>query len=134
MLNGEGEKAGPVNNAVVLSEVSQSYAPAGEHLVSASVIGQAPCNPAAIQKLESEVRQHLSRWFGAKVNGWRSLAAKAIPHAVPRQETAEWEKGVPETGVDGLFVCGDFVETASIQGSLASGRRAAESLLNSFQR
>jgi phytoene dehydrogenase-like protein len=42
MLNGEGQKAGPVNNAVVLSEVAPSYAPAGGHLISTSVVGQAP--------------------------------------------------------------------------------------------
>ena len=41
ILNGEGPKAGPVNNAVVMSQVSAGYAPAGAHLISASVVGQA---------------------------------------------------------------------------------------------
>jgi hypothetical protein len=31
---------------------------------------------------------------------------------------------------DGVFVCGDHRETASIQGALRAGRRAAEAVLS----
>jgi|GEM_PF-4513427 len=37
----------------------------------------------------------------------------------------------PRTAVslgDGLFVCGDYRDTASIQGALVSGNRAAEAV------
>jgi phytoene dehydrogenase-like protein len=134
MLNGEGKQAGPVNNAVVISNVSRRYAPAGAHLISASVIGQAPATDAESAALEREVRQHLTRWFGAQVENWRSLGARAVPRALPLQTTAEWETTNPHPTSAGAFLCGDWLETASIQGSLASGRRAAEFVLDFMKR
>ncbi len=130
MLNGEGRAAGPVNNAVVLSSVAKSYAPAGSHLVSASVIGQAPASQHELLTLETAVRRHLERWFGTRVSSWHSLGARPIRHALPLQATARWEISTSETAVKGIFLCGDFLETASLQGSLVSGRRAAQALLH----
>ncbi|MFT5299680.1 MAG: putative NAD/FAD-dependent oxidoreductase, partial [Mariniblastus sp.] len=38
---------------------------------------------------------------------------------------------VPNAGpkANGIFMCGDYLDTASIQGAMVSGRRAAESIL-----
>jgi phytoene dehydrogenase-like protein len=127
VLNGEG--AGPVNNLTVLSEVSRDYAPEGRHLLSASCTG---VSTLAEQELEQEVRRQLGGWFGAGVQDWRYLRAYRIPHAQPAQGPGTLEP--PERPVrigDGLFVCGDHRETASIQGALHSGRRAAEAILAS---
>jgi phytoene dehydrogenase-like protein len=129
MLNGEGKQAGPVNNAVVMSNASPRYAPAGAHLISASVVGRAPVEEAELAALGREVRQHLTRWFGARAAGWRPLGARAVPRALPLQATAAWETAEQPSAAPGAFLCGDFTETASIQGSLASGRRAAEAAL-----
>ena len=129
VLNGEGEKGGPVNNAVVMSNVSRVYAPAGGHLISASVVGRAPQDSGEISALESEVRRHLQVWFGAEVARWKFLRAYPIQHALPLQETAKWNSGEPRTNVPGLYRAGDAIETASIQGALVSGRRAAEALI-----
>lgn len=131
MLNGEGAGAGPVNNAVVMSEVSRSYAPAGRHLVSASVVGMAPDSEIALRDLEWEVRKHLTHWFGERVSAWQSLGARAVPQALPLQTTAGWLGTDPRSAIKGVFLCGDYLETSSIQGSLTSGRRTAESLLRS---
>jgi len=127
LLNGEGSGAGPVNNAVVLSQVSPSYAPAGAHLVSASVVGGDTGRP----DLEHEVRRHLGKWFGSQVERWRSLGARFVPEALPLQQTAVWEGGQSQSGIESVYLCGDFLETCSIQGALVSGRRAAEAVLNS---
>jgi phytoene dehydrogenase-like protein len=129
LLNGEGSSAGPVNNAVVMSEVSDSYAPAGASLISASAVGRAPTHPAELNALEAEVREHLSRWLGKQVAGWRSLGAYPIPRALPFQATAAWEESIAAAAMPGIFLCGDHSATASIQGALSSGRRAAEALL-----
>jgi phytoene dehydrogenase-like protein len=129
LLNGEGKAAGPVNNAAVMSEVAASYAPAGASLVSASVVGSAPTGRDELAALERQVRRHLSHWFGPQVEAWRGLGARPVPRALPLQTTARWESTEPASPIPGVFVCGDFLETASIQGSLASGRRAAQSLL-----
>ncbi|MGA3223669.1 MAG: NAD(P)/FAD-dependent oxidoreductase [Acidobacteriaceae bacterium] len=134
LLNGEGRSAGPVNNLAVMSAVSPAYAPAGGHLVMASVVGEAPGEDAALARLDGEVRAHLRKWFGPFVDAWQLLRAYSLPHALPQQRHAEWEQApVRLGGSGGVYMCGDYRETASIQGALASGRRAAEAVLHDFR-
>jgi phytoene dehydrogenase-like protein len=129
MLNGEGHGAGPVNNVAVMTTVSATYAPPGAHLVVASIVGEAPQEDAALMRLDDGVRAHLSKWFGPVVNSWRMLRAYPLAQALPQQRHAEWEQSpVRVGGSGGVYMCGDYRETASIQGALASGRRAAEAV------
>jgi phytoene dehydrogenase-like protein len=122
LLNGEGRAAGPVDNVAIMSAVSSAYAPPGAHLVVASVVGDSPA--------EHEVRAHLRKWFSQVVDSWRLLRSYPIPHALPQQRHAEWEQApVRLGGTGGVYMCGDYRETASIQGALASGRRAAEAVV-----
>jgi phytoene dehydrogenase-like protein len=131
LLNGEGRTAGPVNNVVVMSQVSSAYAPPGSHLVVVSVVGEAPAEPAGLQRLEEAVRDHLKKWFGPAVNSWKTLRAYPLARALPQQRHAEWEQMPVRVGGTGrVYMCGDYRETASIQGALASGRRAAEAVVN----
>ncbi len=130
LLNGEGRAAGPVNNVAVMSAVSPDYAPPGGHLVVASVVGEAPPQGAALMRLDEAVRAHMRKWFGPVVSSWRTLGAYPLPRALPQQRHAEWEQGpVRLAGSGGVYMCGDYRETASIQGALASGRRAAEAVI-----
>jgi phytoene dehydrogenase-like protein len=122
LLNGEGRAAGPINNAAVMSAVSPAYAPPGAYLVVASTVGSSPA--------EHAVRVHLRKWFGSAVDSWRLLRTYPIAHALPQQKHAEWEQApVRLGGTGGVYMCGDYRETASIQGALASGRRAAEAVV-----
>jgi phytoene dehydrogenase-like protein len=130
LLNGEGRVAGPVNNLAVMSAVSSDYAPPGEHLVVASVVGEAPAKGAALLQLDEAVRAHMRKWFGPVVNSWRTLGGYPLARALPQQRHAEWEQNpVRLVGSGGVYMCGDYRETASIQGALASGRRAAEAVI-----
>jgi hypothetical protein len=70
VLNGEGVNAGQVNNAVVISQASERYAPAGAHLVAASVLSRAPQSERRMEQLERETREQLQRWFGQDVARW----------------------------------------------------------------
>lgn len=129
LLNGEGRSAGPVNNVAVMSAVSPALAPPGAHLVVASVVGDAPEGPA-LTRMEKAVRLHMTKWFGATVDTWKLLKAYPIARALPLQRHAEWEQSpVRVAGSGGVYTCGDYRETASIQGALASGRRAAEAVI-----
>src|SRR5579859_36244 len=131
LLNGEGPGAGPVNNVAVMSAVSPGYAPPGAHLVVAGVVGEAPRENAALLRLEDAVRAHLKKWFGPAVGSWKLLKAYPLARALPQQRHAEWEQApVRLGGSGGVYMCGDYRETASIQGALASGRRAAEAVLH----
>ena len=63
-------------------------------------------------------------WYGAEVHSWRRLRIDRIERALPRGSSASSAL----TGQPGLHVCGDHVATPSIQGSMESGRSAAESV------
>jgi phytoene dehydrogenase-like protein len=128
VLNGDGPAAGPVNSAMVLSQVSERYAPPGMHLIAANVVGRAPQSGLQIEQLERDARAQLERWFGADVKRWTVVGGYPIVHALPHCARAEWQQSNPRL-MDGVYVCGDYRETPSIQGALASGRRAAESVL-----
>jgi phytoene dehydrogenase-like protein len=126
LLDGEGR--GPVTTLAVPSLVAPGYAPAGGHLISATVLGAHAGSDAA---LEACVRHQLAGWFGAaQVARWRRLAIYRIPFAQFEQTPGVLDP--PERPVrlgPRLFVCGDHVENASINGAMRAGRRAAEAVL-----
>ncbi len=120
----DGEGSGPVNSLCVPSEVSPSYAPSAEALVSASVLGV----PREVE-LEQRARAQLQGWFGDQVDAWRHLRTYRIEHALPALTPPALEPADRRVRLSsGRFVCGDHRETASIQGALASGRRAAQAV------
>jgi phytoene dehydrogenase-like protein len=131
VLNGEGQAAGPMNHAMVLSQASERYAPPGMHLIAANVVGRAPQSGLQIERLENDVRAQLQRWFGEDVARWTVIGGYPIAQALPLCVHAEWQQTNPCVS-EGVHLCGDYLETPSIQGALASGRRAAQSVLDSI--
>ncbi|MBW8875156.1 MAG: FAD-dependent oxidoreductase [Acidobacteria bacterium] len=128
ILNGEGR--GPVDNLCVPSALAPSYAPAGKALVSATVVGAAGADE---KDLESEVRRHLASWFGAAVQSWRHLRTYRIPLALPARSSLE-PAALPVRRRPGLYLCGDHRETPSLQGAMVSGRRAAEAVIEDWEK
>jgi phytoene dehydrogenase-like protein len=128
VLNGDGAAAGPVNHVMVLSQASERYAPPGMHLIAANVIGRAPQSDLQTEQLERDARAQLQRWFGADATRWTVVGGYPIVHALPLCAHAEWQQSNPRV-MEGVYMCGDYREIPSIQGALASGRRAAESVL-----
>ena len=132
-LNGEGPDGGPINNLAVMSQVSRRYAPRGQELIAASVVGVAPGDASGFDvgmgALESAVREHAERWFGAEqVRDWRLLAGYPLARALPFARTTQWEASGTRI-TDNVYLCSDAQETPSLQGALASGRRAADAIL-----
>jgi phytoene dehydrogenase-like protein len=128
VLNGDGR--GPINNLCFPTVAAPSYGPADKCLVSATVVGTAN-DP---DRLLAEVRAQLYEWFGSAVQDWLHLRTYYIPYALPVQ--APPALNVPERSVrwqPGIYVCGDHRDTASIQGAMVSGRRAAEALLKDLK-
>ncbi len=122
MLDGEAE--GPARNVAVMSEVAPSYAPAGRTLVAAAVPGPEALDPSVTER----VRSQLARWFGSTAAEWDHLRTDVIPHGQPAQAPPFSPKRRVALG-EGLFVCGDHRDTASIQGALFSGGRTATAVL-----
>jgi phytoene dehydrogenase-like protein len=119
----DGEASGPMKNLAVVSEVCSSYAPPGRTLVAAVVPGPDALDPA----IGTRVREQLARWFGTGVREWDHLRTDVIPHGQPLQTPPLHPRQRVALG-DGLFVCGDHRDTASLQGAMFSGERTAASV------
>jgi phytoene dehydrogenase-like protein len=120
------DETGPVNNVAVLSDVAPGYAPPGSSLVSVSVLGITADDDASV---EASVRDQLAGWYGPVVRGWRHLRTYRIPHALPDQTAPALDPiERPVALGDGLFVCGDHRDTASIHGAMTSGWRTAQAV------
>ncbi len=118
---------GPATTVADISSVAPPYAPAGRHLIAASIVGVPGIGD---DDLDASVRRQLRSWYGESVDGWRRLAIYRIPYALPRQDAddlAQLRRDVRIT--DTLWVCGDHRDTGSIQGALVSGRRTAQQLM-----
>lgn len=125
-----GDRTSPVNNLCVPSLVSPSYAPAGQALISVSVVGD---HRQAEQELMVSARKQLREWYGAQVDRWELQRIYHIPHALPAQPAHFRTTTRPACRLQqGIYACGDYRETACIHGALVSGRLAAETLLADF--
>jgi phytoene dehydrogenase-like protein len=123
LLDGEGGR--PLNNVQVVSNVQPAYAPAGQALVTGSVLGTPEADDVS---LDVAARAQLHRWFGPQVAGWRTLRIDRVPHALPDLPSLEPPER-PARLRDGLYVTGDWRRNGSINGALAAGRHAAEAVL-----
>jgi hypothetical protein len=74
----------------------------------------------------------LARWFGTDVGEWVHLRTDVIPHGQPAQAPPFHPRQRVALG-EGLFVCGDHRDTASIQGAMFSGERTASAVLRSLR-
>jgi len=121
----DGTAQGPGLNIAVLSNVAPEYSPNGGAVIAVA------CPGSRGDDLEPRVRAQLVGWFGAEVNRWRHLRTDSIAHAQPDQSPPITPRQAVSLG-QGLFVCGDHRDTASIQGALVSGRRCGEEVVASL--
>lgn len=121
VVEGRGATAGPVKNAAVVTAAAPSYAPPGRHLVQASALirpGQ-----DGVPSLE-QVRRHTGELFGVDTGDWELVHRHEVAEALPAQPPPLRTRRPMQTS-DSVVVCGDHMDTASIQGAMVSGRRAA---------
>jgi len=127
VLNGDGE--GPINNLCVPSVIAPLYAPPGCHLVSVTVLHA----PLSEDHLIRDVREQLIHWFGEQTNGWEYLRSYHVEHALPDQSLEHGGVAMSPVRVQpGLYVCGDHCGTASLNGAMLAGRRAADAACAEF--
>ena len=119
VLNGEG--TGLVNNVAVLTDVVPGYAPEGQALISVSLLGL-----PAEENLPQKVKIELEGWFGSEVKTWKHLRTNRIPHALPEQ--LPQASALPEV-TPPYYLCGDYCESASIEGAIISGQKTASKVL-----
>jgi len=120
-----GTKSGLVNNLCVPSNISPT--PTGAALISATVLGDSKhTTEVEPQAVKSELRQ----WFGTQVENWKHLKTYHISHALPSAEQIPPQQ-LSYKYQEGIYLCGDYMESPSIQGAMVSGRKAAQAILGS---
>eukprot|EP00978_Attheya_sp_CCMP212_P010252 scaffold24666_cov49-Attheya_sp.AAC.4 len=155
ILNGMGQDRNtvefPMNNCCFPSNVNEGYAPEGKGLCSVTVLktvmdqyyadGQQPNTMSSSDnKLDKAVRSQLATWFpeqGTDISqNWVLKGIYNIPNAQPGQLDGPFPANVSggrdcstfrETTLpEGLFVCGDHMATATLNGALESGLNAGK--------
>ncbi len=122
MLN--GDPTGVVNHLADLTSINPECAPAGKTLIMAGI---RPGTGLAPQDLQAEAQKQLREWFGSQVENWRLIKHSVVPDALPVRPSLQF---VPPRPVAlGLWKCGDYTSTASIQGAMESGRMVADAIL-----
>ncbi len=119
-LNGDGQ--GPINNLCFPSVVQPAYAPAGEHLVSVSLLGVQPGDA-----IVTDVQRQLVAWFGPLAEAWGWLKTCTVPEALPAMLPNQPLLPVGQHP-SGVYLCGDGCETPSLNGAMATARQAAEEI------
>lgn len=128
ILNGEGN--GLVRTVCVLSEVAPSYAPTGRALISVTLTELIGPHDDVSQT----VRLFLQSWFGSQVDEWRHLRTDHIHRALPPIDLLSPEnRSTPTRVATGLYLCGDYRESGTLDGALLSGRKAAEEILIDYK-
>ena len=122
MLN--GDLTGVVNHLADLTSINPQCAPAGKTLIMAGVRPGTALEP---QDLQAEAQKQLREWFGGQVADWRLIKHSVVPEALPVRPSLQFV--VPRPVASGLWKCGDYTSTASIEGAMESGRMVAEAIL-----
>jgi phytoene dehydrogenase-like protein len=122
-LHLDGDGRGPVVNSVVLSATAPGYSPDARALVATTVLGG-----AGDARTEAAVRVQLRYVYGTDTRDWQLLRTHALPRALTAMPPPLDVRRPVALG-DGLFVAGDHRDSASSQGALVSGRRAADAVL-----
>jgi len=115
----DSQNRGPVVNSIVISNLSENYAPSGQSLISSTTISHAS---------ESEVRRHLALMWGTSTADWRFLAKYEIHSALPLF-SPQAERLASSRVNKIVYRAGDYLTAPSQNGALLSGRLAAQELL-----
>ncbi|WP_146522717.1 NAD(P)/FAD-dependent oxidoreductase [Stieleria varia] len=125
-----GDESGPVQTAVVMSDVAPEYAPTGKSLISVNVGDEFNLDDPA--DLDVQIRRQLNAWFGGTTERWRLLCRYDVPFGLPKTSLDPVLASVSAAdfgGPSNVYLCGDHRETPSIQGAMNSGMRAANAIL-----
>ena len=106
-------------NSLVISRVSEKYAPSGTNLLSSTTL-------AAIS--ESEVRKELSRIWKCETRNWDLAARYEIKQSLPLR--IDLDKINRDSRIsEGILIAGDHRSVPSQNGAMRSGRQAALTII-----
>jgi phytoene dehydrogenase-like protein len=105
-------------NSIVISQVSQKYAPAGQHLISATSL-----SPLT----ESVFRKELANIWQVSTQRWQYVANYEIKQSLPAHLPGQGKSRSSYVS-EGIYLAGDHMATPSQQGAMKSGYLAARAI------
>lgn len=122
----ERSAGSPILHAALVTNVTPSLAPVGEHLWSVTVL---PDHPAAreVEKIRAEV----AGWFRARPVELMPLEFVEVPYALPDQSPGVRSALADAVLPKGVLVAGDAIDQASIDGVIAGGEAVARRIIAS---
>lgn len=123
-----GETRGVINSLCLPTEVTRSYAPPDQHLISITTNEDSLRDTMTIKET---VQNHLIEWFGTQVHTWRHIKTYFVQNAQSVQTPPFYPDTIASSKIrDGLYICGDHRSTATINGAIGSGRRTAQEIID----
>ncbi len=119
----DGLNRGPVVTTSVPTAAAPTYSADGRALVSSSVLDLDSSAGA-----EQAVRTHLALLYATDTSRWELVGVVCVPYAQPAMLAPLDPHQLLRVG-EARYVAGDHRDTASVQGALVSGRRAAGAVL-----
>jgi phytoene dehydrogenase-like protein len=110
-----------VRHFVQITNIAPEFAPAGWHLVSASILDFSELTPA---ELAREAANEITGIFPCVREALTHLETVIVPHAVPAQPPGFASKPSPVLPPN-ILACGDWKNGASIQSAIKSGLSTA---------
>lgn len=126
-LDGTGTLA--VNHLAPLSNVAPAYAPSGQHLLAAVLIGENATDPDD-EAIARRARDDAARMMGHAAEDWRPLATIRVPFSQYAQPPGIYDT-LPDvtTSTPGLFLASEATVDSSYNGAITSGERAADAVI-----
>jgi glycine/D-amino acid oxidase-like deaminating enzyme len=122
-LHVDGDDRGPMVNSIVITNRAPGYSPDQRALIATTVLGEADD-----QGTERILRSQLEQVYGTTTQWWELVRRHVVPEALTAMEVPLRPR-LPVALHPGLVVAGDHRDTASTQGAMVSGRRAADAVL-----
>jgi phytoene dehydrogenase-like protein len=125
------DSAHRIGSVVVLSDIAPHYAPQGKCLISVAMAeSRADSEMLSPEDELANVKAQLAQWFGAAAMGWKHLRSYRVPYGLP-VVSLERPNSVRRQG--SILVCGDHLDTPSINGAMSSGMAAAQTLIQELK-
>jgi phytoene dehydrogenase-like protein len=120
---------GTVSHAITITNVAPSYAPTGQHLTAATVLGHAAALPEA--ELVAQVRADLRAMTApAEPPASELQAVWRVPYSQYPQPPGSVARRLPaQTTVHGLWLASELCHTSSLEGAARGGVAAAQAIL-----
>lgn len=106
-------------NSIVMSKVSNRYAPAGQHLISATCLSSIT---------ESAFREELADLWQSNTKSWDCVAKYEIKQSLPLHLPGKARRSDFKVS-EGIYVAGDHIAVPSQQGAMESGYLAAKNII-----